>query len=119
MSEGSCLQGGNNHLNEDLTTIEHSWRIVPVGEKQRGFELSDKQAQMHIAPFPSALIEPYIRSMCPSDGTVLDPFVGSFTTMRSCLENQRNCVGIEISPESIEYGKKRLNWGGGLGVEYE
>ena len=47
------------------TTIEHSWRVIPVGEKQKGFELNGKEAQEHIAPFPEALIQPWIKSLCP------------------------------------------------------
>lgn len=104
---------------ENQETIEHSWRIVPCGEKQNGFEMEDKKpASEHIAPFPTKLIEPYILSLCPTDGVVLDPFLGSGTTMRVSMENRRNCIGIELSPGYIEYAKKRLNWGMGLGIEW-
>jgi DNA modification methylase len=34
------------------------------------------------------------------------------------MENKRNCVGIELNESYITYAKKRLNWGMGLGVEY-
>jgi len=51
---------------------------------------------------------------------VLDPFLGSGTTMKACLELKRNCIGIEINPEFCEIVKKRLNWGYNLGnVEFE
>jgi DNA modification methylase len=99
-------------------TIEHSWRIVPVGARQNGFELSGREASEHVAPFPEELIRPYIKSMCPPEGTVLDPFLGSGTTMRVAMEEGRNCIGIELNPAYVEYAKKRLNWGAGLGVEY-
>lgn len=99
-------------------TIEHSWRIVPVGAKQSGFELNGKVASEHVAPFPENLIAPYIQSLCPHDGTVLDPFVGSGTTMRVAQENHRSAVGIDLNEKSIAYLKKRLNWGAGLGVDY-
>jgi DNA modification methylase len=101
-------------------TIEHSWRIVPVGEKQQGFEQElKKPTAEHVAPFPTKLIGPYILSLCPQDGTVLDPFLGSGTTMRVAMEKGRNCIGIELNPDYVDYAKKRLNWGMGLGVEYE
>lgn len=100
-------------------TIEHSWRVVPVGEKQKGFEMEEKKPmQEHIAPFSMYLIEPYIKSMCPPDGTVLDPFLGSGTTMRVAMENNRNCIGIELNEKYIDYAKKRLNWGYGLNIDY-
>jgi len=99
-------------------TIEHSWRIVPVGAKQSGFELNGKIASEHIAPYPENLIEPYIKSLCPEDGVVLDPFLGSGTTMRVAMENMRSAIGCELSEKSVAYAKKRLNWGAGLGTEY-
>jgi len=101
-------------------TIEHSWRIITIGEKQNGFELLDKKpSNEHIAPFPTKLIEPYIKSMCPVGGVVLDPFLGSGTTMRVAMENSRSCIGIELNPNYIEYTKKRLNWGAGLNIDYD
>jgi len=99
-------------------TIEHSWRIVPVGAKQSGFELLGREASEHVAPYPEGLIRPYIKSMCPPEGTVLDPFLGSGTTMRVAMEEGRNCIGIELNPDYVIYAKKRLNWGAGLNCEY-
>ena len=46
---------------------------------------------------------------------VLDPFLGSGTTMVACLELKRNCIGIELDQKYIEIAKKRLNWGSSLG----
>lgn len=99
-------------------TIENSWRIIPVGAKANGFELEGKCASEHVAPFPENLIHPYIQSMCQKEGTVLDPFLGSGTTMRVAMENSRSCTGIELNPNYIEYAKKRVNWGQGFNVEY-
>ena len=81
--------------------------------------MEGKQASEHIAPFPENLIRPYIKSLCPSDGVVLDPFLGSGTTMYLALTEGRNSIGIELNEKYVEYAKKRLNWGSGFGVEYE
>ena len=40
--------------------------------------------------------------------TVLDPFVGSGTTLVACNQLNRNGIGIEILPENIEVCKQRL-----------
>jgi len=127
-SEGSPIKERNNAFGEDQSatpgkrgcgmtsdeTIEHSWRIVAVGAKQNGFELHDRPASEHIAPFPEELIRPYIKSLCPQNGVILEPFLGSGTTMRVALEEGRDCVGIELNEKYTEYAKKRCNVGGRL-----
>jgi DNA modification methylase len=62
----------------------------------------------HTATFPPKLIEPFIRAGCPSGGTVLDPFAGSFTTCQVAVENGRDAIGIELSPEYCQLGRERL-----------
>jgi site-specific DNA-methyltransferase (adenine-specific) len=115
---GREFQAGD-FISKDKKTIEHSWRIVSVGERQQGFEIcTERPKSEHIAPFPSKLIEPYILSLCPTDGTILDTFLGSGTTMRVAMENGRNCTGIELNSSYIDYAKKRVNWKHCLNIEY-
>ena len=52
-------------------------------------------------------------------GIVLDPFLGSGTTMKVARELGRNCIGIEINPKYVEIAKKRVGWNLGLGVEFK
>ncbi len=45
------------------------------------------------------------------DGTVLDHFLGSGTTLRACRENERNGIGFEIFERNPKYEpeiKKRI-----------
>lgn len=46
--------------------------------------------------------------MTVAKGIVLDPFLGSGTTLVACKELKRNGIGIEISPKYCETAKKRL-----------
>ena len=50
----------------------------------------------------------FIRCFCPEGGTVLDPFVGSGTTLIAAVNNDRDCLGIDISKEYCELSEKRL-----------
>ena len=74
--------------------------------------------EAHFATFPTKLVRRCIKCGCPPNGIVLDPFVGSGTTLKVAIEERRNAIGIEIVPEYIEITKKRLNWGSSLGVEF-
>ena len=63
----------------------------------------------HPAPFPEQLAEDHILSWSNEGDTVLDPMAGSGTTLKMAKKNNRNYIGIEISPEYIEIINKRLN----------
>lgn len=56
----------------------------------------------HSAAFPLALPEWFIRLFTQPGDVVLDPFMGSGTTLRAALELERKAVGIDISPEYVE-----------------
>ena len=62
----------------------------------------------HFAVFPEALVEPIIKSSSPEKGTVLDPFLGSGTTMKVARDLGRNCIGIEINHDYCEITKRRV-----------
>jgi len=75
---------------------------------------------LHPTQKPLDLIEWIISYWSFEGDLVLDPFLGSGTTMEACLKLNRNCIGVEINPEYINITKKRLNWGHSLGdVEFE
>lgn len=80
---------------------------------------SSWQETNHPTEKPIELIKWIIKICSNKNEIVLDPFLGSGTTMKACLELKRNCIGIEINPKYIEITKKRLNWGSSLGnVEF-
>ncbi|WFE92637.1 site-specific DNA-methyltransferase (plasmid) [Roseibium porphyridii] len=57
----------------------------------------------HNAAFPSELVRRCIEISSPPNGHVLDPFVGSGTTILTALQNHRNVVGVEMSDDYIDY----------------
>ena len=63
----------------------------------------------HFATYPEELVYTPIKAGCPKDGIVLDPFMGSGTTLKVARELGRNGIGIELNPEYIKMALKRIN----------
>jgi DNA modification methylase len=61
----------------------------------------------HFAPYPLELVSRCLAVGCPDTGTVLDPFVGSGTTMVAALQSRRSAIGIDLHPEYCSYA---LRW---------
>ncbi|MBV6872150.1 DNA-methyltransferase [Xanthomonas euvesicatoria] len=57
----------------------------------------------HNAAFPSELVRRCIDVASPPNGHVLDPFVGSGTTIFTALKNHRNVVGVDMSDHYVDY----------------
>ncbi|MEI8388271.1 MAG: site-specific DNA-methyltransferase [bacterium] len=62
----------------------------------------------HFATYPPKLIEIPIKSGCPENGIVLDPFMGSGTTGLVAKQLNLNWLGIELNPEYAEMAEKRI-----------
>lgn len=62
----------------------------------------------HSAAFPEELPEWFIKLFTKENDTVLDPFMGSGTTIKIAKKMQRHSIGIEIIPEYYEMVKKEL-----------
>jgi DNA modification methylase len=62
----------------------------------------------HFATFPEKLAETCIKSGCPKDGIVLDPFSGAATTGVVCKKLVRQYIGVELNPEYVELSENRI-----------
>jgi site-specific DNA-methyltransferase (adenine-specific)/site-specific DNA-methyltransferase (cytosine-N4-specific) len=62
----------------------------------------------HSAAFPEELPEWFIKLFTKESDTVLDPFMGSGTTVIVAKRMRRNSIGIEIVPEYFEMVQKYL-----------
>lgn len=63
----------------------------------------------HSAAFPEELPEWFIKLFTKEHDTVLDPFMGSGTTLIVANRMRRNAIGIEIVPEYYDMVEKYLN----------
>ena len=62
----------------------------------------------HPATFPERLPWDFIECFCPPGGTVLDPFMGSGTTLVAARNLGRGYVGIDIAEEYCDIARQRL-----------
>ena len=62
----------------------------------------------HPATFPDRMPYDFIECFCPPDGTVLDPFMGSGTTIVAAHNLGRRYIGIDIAKEYCEIARQRL-----------
>jgi len=70
------------------------------------WEVSQEMKNGHPAPFPVKLIDRIVSAT--NAKIILDPFVGSGTTVISAINFNRDYIGIDISPEYCESAKKRI-----------
>lgn len=60
------------------------------------------------APFPEKLAEAFILSFCPPNGTTLDCFCGSGTTLAVAIRNERNAIGIDVRQSQVDLSQRRI-----------
>jgi site-specific DNA-methyltransferase (adenine-specific) len=71
----------------------------------------------HFAVFPEALVETCIRAGSPTDGLVLDPFLGSGTTAVVAWKLGRRFLGIDCNREYCQMAQRRLALAGAPGSQ--
>lgn len=91
-----------NPLGKNPTDV---WQFPKVTS---GSKRSSAERTAHPAQFPIAVIERVIKSCSPSDGVVLDPFLGSGTTAVVAREQGRCSVGFEIRQDYLDIAVSRL-----------
>ena len=57
---------------------------------------------------PTELMRYLIRLVTPKDGTVLDPFMGSGSTGKACMLENKSFIGIELSEDYLNIAKSRI-----------
>lgn len=72
-------------------------------------DVKGQSTRNHPAPFPEELANRLIRMFSFVGDTVLDPFVGTGTTMVTAARAGRNSIGVEIDPEYCRIARDRLN----------
>ena len=92
---GTSFVGHSGYKKADGTLM-----IKPTRNKRSVWTVNTKPFKgAHFAVFPEELIEPCILAGAPSNGIVLDPFMGSGTTAAMAVRLGRQYLGCELNED--------------------
>jgi len=99
-----CHGKKNNKVHQEYGVRFNVWTI------NRGYMKSttDKIAYQHPAIFPEQLANDHIVTWTCENNLIYDPFIGSGTTAKMCIKNNRNYIGSEVSKEYCDITEERI-----------
>ena len=108
--------GTHRHNGNDLEKLHTNNGIIKKeGRKTNVWDVAcgsmnskDKISFKHPATFPERLANDHIISWSNEEDIVYDCFMGSGTTAKMCILNNRKYIGSEISKEYVDIANKRL-----------
>jgi site-specific DNA-methyltransferase (adenine-specific) len=86
-----------------LTKQEHHEWFRRVWNGPRG-----ESTRRHPAPFPEELAHRLVRMFSFTGDTVLDPFMGTGTSLLASARCGRNAIGVDIEPAYVRMAKGRI-----------
>jgi len=110
---GKTMTGGGTRLTNGIRIATRSikinltkcrgtiWEYLTAGDGSR-------LKHEHPATFPNKLPYDFISCFAPKNGVVLDPFVGSGTTIVAAKNLGYKYIGIDIAPEYCKIAEKRI-----------
>ena len=76
---------------------------------QQIWTLQGESTREHPAPYPEKLAYRLVRMFSFTGDTILDPFMGTGTTLLACARSGRHAIGVEVEAEYIEIARRRLD----------
>jgi site-specific DNA-methyltransferase (adenine-specific) len=83
--------------------------VAPVARERTGYPTQK----------PEALLERLITACTEPGDLVLDPYLGSGTTLAVAARLKRPAIGIDASPEALDVARRRLSAQGMCAAEYD
>jgi DNA modification methylase len=85
------------------TWFSQIWNLA--GTRQTASEV-----ERRIAAFPEEIVTRLVRMFSVKGDTVLDPFLGSGTTTKVAIQNERNSIGYELDESLLPLIKKKIGF---------
>jgi DNA modification methylase len=95
---------------DTMADFELAWTNLDRPSKQFREHRNPDGKREHPTQKPESLMR-WCLGFVPGNGIVLDPFMGSGTTLRAAKDVGRRCVGIELHEPYCEIAAKRLAQG--------
>ncbi len=103
---GRTCECGRTHIN-CMTAKE--WMVSQIGVWQFFYEKRDiRNRKLHPATFPISLANKVISLFSHEGELVIDPFVGSGTTLVAAQDLNRHAIGFDLKKEYIDLCNQRL-----------
>ncbi|MFQ6099299.1 MAG: DNA methyltransferase [Armatimonadota bacterium] len=94
-----------NRLNDLSPTewirFQKSWFIHNPPRREEG-------VMLHPAKFPESLVQQFIEFFTKRGETVLDPMVGTGSTLVACLVSKRRGIGVELQEKYARVAERRI-----------
>jgi len=98
-----------NNAGRDFADFEMAWTNLDMVARRFVFRpMNMDGGKQHPTQKPVALME-WCLGFLPDAQTILDPFMGSGTTLVACQKLGRSGIGIELDPDYFEIACKRVD----------
>ena len=103
---------GSKRFGAEVISKTQTWEVEEgtsrVSDVFTAYISNIEKGLMHPAMYPNTLSDQLVKTFSAPGDTVIDPFVGSGTTMTSALLYKRNYCGIDCSKTYVDMTEKRI-----------
>jgi site-specific DNA-methyltransferase (adenine-specific) len=103
------LKADYEDLKADYEDLRRTFNLNSSMEWGDVWKFQIERGQVHPTQKPISIINHIIRASTKSGQTILDPFMGSGTTLVACQKLGRKGIGIELDPDYFEIACKRVD----------
>jgi len=107
-----CAKASKSERNFGLENTDIKEKPIPINEPHNSKTLQERYKMVsknnHPTVKPIALMQYLIKLVSREGAIVLDPFVGSGTTIIACIKLNRKSIGIEKESEYVKIANARI-----------